>query len=441
MQTHIITKENSEFKIAVREEYYGEYYAYEDIMINYPAFCKGCIKRDVLRKYNIPENDYNLMVHNGKYTVYPSSYNRAKIFIKKTWLDNFLKIKTPKLAPDVLQTELPDFLKNNNKKVIIRGNLKEEELYFNIASVAEVFSVSDLVGNIRANSSIYEEENDYVTFNIKNTVSNNTYFTMDGFTKYLYNAKNKKAKEIRKWCNQLIYTGMLGTSEQKAEIITTHIVKSEQDKKTIMNKLGIDIASYREVINTLGKYSCLYLLILEETDNSYKIKYGRTEDLNARLQQHQKDYGNVYVKFCRYVDDSELTKAETDLKEYFLDNYNQITNYKNKNRLEVFEVKKSDIMKIKTKYDDLSEKYGMRVKYINSSLKETEKNGLIEMKDTAFKTLQSESELKLKIAQLEGELAFVKQEMNLRLNLKDKDIENLQLKLELANFKLNLSAK
>ncbi len=437
MKVHNINKNNSISEYTLPDCYFAEYYLYDDIALFYPEFNKGCVKRQILNKYKFLNTDYNYIVFkNNKYVFYTEKYNRAKLFFKKDCIDNLLKIEPliTRVAPELLKPELPEFLINGNYKVIIRGTFSEDDIYFSIPSLSKVFSVPDLNKYIKLHSETYVPEIDYVNFTMIVNKKHLTvpYFTFEGFIKYTYNAKNTKAKQIRTWCNKLVYSSMLGTSEQKAEVVTNQIIKTENDKKTLITKLGIDIKDFKKVVSTFGVYNCLYLLVLEEKDNSYVVKYGKSKNLYNRLEKHYKDFGKAYIKLCRYIDDSELTQAEADLKSYFVKNYKQLNTYSGKVRKEVFEINKNSLNDIKNTYDTLCQKYGNKVKDINDNFKSLERNILLEKKDLSSKTkvfekdnLKNESALKLKIAELQG-----------LINNKDKDIELLSVKLEMANYKL-----
>ncbi len=451
MQVYNINANNSYSDILdIDNTFYGKYYLYDDILKEYPDFNKGYPSRKVLNKYIINETDYKYIIKSDKYKFYDSNYSKAKLFFKKEWVDYLLSNITKDYInplPLLKINNLPDFLKNGKNTLRFRGERSRDKLYISLESLANLLDYkyknlkdSILCGKIRLDKDVH-----WVMFGFKNKetkkIKKVPYFTYSGFLTYIFISRSPKASEITMYCETVLFASMLGTSEQKAETITTQILKTENDFKTLKTKLGIDIIHYKEVVNTLGRYSCLYLLILKETDHSYIVKYGRTEDLTTRLSQHYKDFGNVYVKFCRYIDECKLTEAENELKEHFTQKYTQVDTYNGKNRLELFEIKKCNLLTIKKLYNNLSIKYGDKVKNINKGLKETENSYTLEINN-----LQNQLNIK------DLECKSITQGLQNQLNIKDLEIaslkkdlnglsENYNLKLQLAELKLQLLQK
>ncbi len=445
MKIHTITKDNSVFNIKAKENCFDEYYQYEDICSIHPTFGKNCFGRDILKKYKneLNDSDFNYIVYaNNTYTFYNNKFSKAKLFFKKNWVDNILK--KPEITiniPEILKIEMPDCLNNNGEKLIIRSDIKKEELYFNIKSVGKVFGVKDLNKNIKIDTSIYNENEDYVVFVLsqKNKTVSSTYFTLDGFMKYIYNTRYNKANEVRKWANRLIYTTIAGTTEQKINLITKDIIKTPEQLQDLKTKLGVSINHYKQTIATLGVFSCIYLIILKEQKNTYIVKFGLTNNLKRRLTEHYKCFGNVYVKLCRYIDNSKLAEAEKELHNYFNAKHGMIETWPENDtsglkRKEVFEIKKSEIVNVRKIYDSVSIKYGNIVKDINKDFSTLEENTMLKINAAEHTNL-------LKIKDLENECKLKTQEIENQKIHFTKDIENLNLKLELASFKLTLLQK
>jgi predicted GIY-YIG superfamily endonuclease len=187
-----------------------------------------------------------------------------------------------------------------------------------------------------------------------------------------------------------------------------------------------------------GKFSCLYFLIFEERKNSYIVKFGMTDDLNRRMNEHSKEFGNVFIKFCRYIDETELNNAEQELHTFFNKNYTPVkkwpengTQTSEKNRKEIFEIKKGEVINsIKKIYDEIAIKYGKKVIELNKIAKTTENNN-------AQKLVMIENDYKLNIMEKDCEIKTLKKDIEIYKT----NIENLNLKLEMSALKLSIYTK
>ncbi len=394
MKVHYINQNNSYSKFNL-ETSYGNYYFYEDVCKHYPQYIPFCEKREILNRLPNVYNNYILAIYkHNTYTIY-KDYSNAKMFFKKDYVDNYIDIKSKtEIIPPIIQDiKTPSFLKKSDMKLRIRGFEDKKILYFSIKSISNIFEAKDLVHNITKSTSTYLENTDYVVYNIN--LKKCYYFTIEGFTKYITNAKNMKAKEVKRHLNEMIQTLWFGTTDQKTNYIIDKVVTTKNKKQALITKLGIEVSHFRKVVKTMGTFSCVYLLVLKHEKNNYIVKYGKTKNLYKRLYNHNKNYNNVIVNLCRYIDETENTNAENELKDYFVTKHKKIENYNNKNCNEIYNIEKKDFKDIETLYDNIAVKYGASVKSLNENLKATENN--IEKN-----ALKIELDYKLQIADLKN---------------------------------------
>lgn len=438
MNEIIITRENSySDKINLNENHFGSYYSYEDILNTYPEFNKSHFGRKVLQKYEITEKDYSYIVFydkTRKYKFYDENFCKAKLFFKKEWVEKtmgFFEKDYIKMPPLLEIENIPDFFKNGNYMLKFRGEKHKDKIYVSVESVAKILKINyaNLKNNLITNKYELEKNKHYVLCGYKDKNNNFIkvpYFTYTGFIMYFFITRSSNAMNIVSYCETILFNSMFGSSEEKSDMVLSHIVQTPKEIATLKKKLGIPISESKQITTIFGKVSCLYLLMLKENKNSYIVKFGMTGDLKKRMNTHLKNFGDVFLKICRCIDETELNNAENELYEIFNEKYTSIKNWPENDktiRKEVFEIKKCDLKFIKKFYDTLTLKYGKKVTEINKNIKISEKNKLQEI-------MIIKHNYELQIKDLENLCA-----------IKDKDLENLNLKLEMANLKLSIYSK
>ncbi len=450
MEIHTINKNNSfSTALILSDKYYGDYYFLDDIVNAYPNFSKSYTGRKVLKNYEFNEDDYNFIIYspfnNIKYKFYDESYSKAKLFIKREWVEkNVINIEKDyiQMPPSLKIKNLPDFMKNGENSLKFRGERTRKKLFVSVEGVAKFLEINsyDLKKNVINGEYGLEKNKHFVLCEGKN--KNNRfikipYFTYKGFLSYVFITKSPLVYKIVKFCETVLFNSMFGTSEEKTEMVLTNIIQTSKEVAVLKKKLGVAISESKNITAIYGIISCLYLLIFEEREGTYVVKFGKSKDLKTRLADHAKTYGNVSIKFCRYIDNSELDNAEKELYVYFNERHTPIKKWpENDNtvRKEVFEIKKGELKNIKKFYDELSVKYGGKVDNINKNMKASEKN-----KNQEIEKIKHFYELKIK--DIENAYKLVDMEKVCEIKTLKKDIENLNLKLEMANLKLSIFSK
>jgi len=80
-------------------------------------------------------------------------------------------------------------------------------------------------------------------------------------------------------------------------------------------------AKNRDVLfkSCIGKYSCIYLFEIPQLSQNNKVyKYGYTNNLIRRNDEHHKTYGNnIKLKYHAHIPPYYLRDAEKDIRNYF----------------------------------------------------------------------------------------------------------------------------
>jgi hypothetical protein len=319
-----------------------EFYLADDLCEYDKAYFLGCAKtvRKIVEKKKIPDTAYEYLTK--KKTGYEYStveYKKAKLAIKRKWVEkNMPSMSNGKIKEQfatepnkiiLSKKELVD-LDGNEMNLTIVGEREYDKCYFRVKDVAEYFESPKLSDTItRKDKEGYIEEKHYVYFIRSKTASggnspNNKvlYLTYCGLIRFLFTSRNKKAESFQEWASKILFTHQVGTQEQK--------------QKLIKSLIGVDVTNALESLTTsVSDIACVYLLVIDTVeklrskmkipddfeDASYVCKYGETDDLRRRIGEHKKTYSeyndNIKLKYYSMIDVSNVTKAETSMRNKF----------------------------------------------------------------------------------------------------------------------------
>jgi hypothetical protein len=270
------------------------------------------------------------------------------------------------------------------------------------------------------------------------TLSNNTYLylTYTGLLRVLFVSRNKNATRFTSWAVKQLFTVHLGTIPNKIEMAS----------KLLHVGINDCIAVYKKYSQ---KFPCIYLLslgkvgdlkshfgITDETlaDDVIIYKYGRTDNIQARLTQHKGKDGYGKIKNCNldlvvynYIDTDYLPKAEVEIsklcdshgvrlnveghRELMTLSSEQLTQFKNQYELIGYkfsssnmdlQIQKSkldtEIVELKLKHQLELQEQSSRLKDENTKLNEEHYREIIKLKDenTRLKEDHYQTVLKMK---------------------------------------------
>ena len=354
--------------------------------------------RKIIKIKNIPEEEYNYFCFNKKDNKWKISNKnkpspKAKLFITEKWS----KLNIPKFndeitndyeeAPDILELNDNEKFKdvdNNPLNIEVRGERNVNKCFFKLKDISIKFNMNRLKDTIEDKNTTYEEKLHYKYFISNNTHKNGKmtskkvlYLTYLGLIRVLFVSKNPNCEQFQKWAINILFTHQLGTIE---------------DKKKLSNKLmGIPVKEACDVFKTSSNsISCVYLLSLNSVkelrdtfnisenipDDAIVCKYGKTDDLQRRIKEHQNNYGklkNVELSIMCYiyVDKKLITEAENQIKNYFTLN-NMKFDYENSNELVI--INKEYIKNAKKTYEFVFSKFSGSMTEIINKMVSMEKN-------------------------------------------------------------------
>jgi hypothetical protein len=234
------------------------------------------------------------------------------------------------------------------------------------------------------------------------------------------------AKTFQKWVTNILFTHQLGTTEQKEELASTLI--------------GSSVDSVREFLSSSpSKYSELYLICLgkaselKETlmpnmkntylENDLVFKFGFTDDLSRRLNEHKNKFSkitgtNISVVLHSPIDPKYLSKAETELKQYFQEEEACLEHpiYK-----ELVVLADKRMKGVRREFQEICLKYAGSMERVQDEM-----NKLKEAFDNEKKTREKEveNEKKTREKEVENEKKTREKEVENEKKTREKEVEN-----------------
>lgn len=167
--------------------------------------------------------------------------------------------------------------------------------------------------------------------------------------------KDKKYKRYEKNYEQTqIYVLQQDFVEfiQKASIL---INKTKQLKSTPQKKIEyMTLEQAKKSFSFSSIISGLYVIIIKSENDSVVCKFGRSKNLQDRLNKHINIYTNAYFFYVSQIDKCFNSKAEIELSDFFK-TIGEIIPIINGNKCkEVFKIKEIELNRIQKKMDELS---------------------------------------------------------------------------------------
>jgi len=460
-----------------------EYYNVKDIKSFASVLFYGFSKspREIIERKNIPKDEYIYATYHEKkeeWTIYDKDKkipNKVSLYISKLWVDENLlkpkkkavkKIKIEKKndndeevlienkeyeeAPNILELDDNEKFKDDEGKtyeIETRGERSHDGIYFLAKDVSEKFALPSLNKSITDRDSGYKENMHYKNFIVQavgNTESKknkkaikNTkclFITYKGMLKVLFSSRSGKADNFVVWATKTLFIAQMGDIDEKQELASELI--------------GIPTKSLKQVLLTsITSVPCLYQFSLgkvkslrksmdipkEIPDDYIIIKYGFTDDLVRRTNEHIKTYGKI--KGCKfelmnytYIDPKYLSEAEALLKDYLTKVGTQLR-YENYKELVIINMKDEKL--IIRQFKMIATTYAGCVKDLLSKIENLQHQLEIE-KIKHQKELDEERHQK-ELA-IEKNNCLIEKNINLELKMKY-ETENLNLKLQLEIMK------
>jgi hypothetical protein len=407
-----------------------------------PVFFTGISGRIrlIIEKKKLKDDDYCWgYIKGDKWIKSTMTYPKAKLLLKEEWVVNNVpkmmdqvkqELYKYEVAPSILELENEEKFKDKNGKVIeieVRGERQHNKCYFKVKDVSNGFEMPNLQTTIQHKDNNYLIDIHYKTFTVKkldkehDTLSKKClYLTYNGILKVLFSSRSGNAESFQNWAAEKLFTIQMGATEQKYKLSA--------------ELLGVYPQTIKDVFKTnSSKTPCVYLYLIgnanklignKYTDNDLLCKFGCTDDLPRRTNEHDKLFSkefNTKIELICFsiIEAKYIFQAENNIYQYFKAN---VIEYKNMKELIV--INKKALHSIKEHYSMIQNSYIGRYEEMNNKISVLEKTII----DLNNKILLKDKDIELINEKHKNEL------QNKELQLKNKDIELLEYKIKLLEL-------
>ena len=238
-------------------------------------------------------------------------------------------------APDLLLLEEEEKFRDSDGRVVeieTRGEMTPKGIYFSAKDVSVAFGLNRIVDSLTDKRRFKnDDEEEYRFFIVKNPVSNGIsairkqmFITYEGMISILYSSRSEKAKGFRKWATETLFTHQMGSRSQKEELSSNLLGCDVKDVRTALKPYSAKLSSVYCFSLGTGESLRDSMELPEDVtkDDDIVIKFGFTNDLDRRSNEHVKEYEKikgVKVRLMEYVyiDPAFLSEAEVELKQFF----------------------------------------------------------------------------------------------------------------------------
>jgi len=426
-----------------------KYYPVNDLMKIYPTLFKGCrTSREFVSKNDIPANKY-IFAREVKGNWEKSSDISTlhdKVFIRKIYFNaEYLRDHKEEDAkqydplPPIIKLEDHEKFFDDKGNIIdieVVGERDQNKCYFKVRDIAKGFKHNELNKTIkRKDHNGYVEDIHYIFFILplekkSSKQRKELYFTYIGFLRFIFASRKKISDIFSFWATRNLFALHMGTQEQKAELVANTLGVSSQAVKNVFHK-------------TVNLISCIYLFSIGKVkdlrkelgldakfnDNDFVYKWGRTNDLGGRTNDHEQTYGKLnkacieLILYCM-IDKQYISEAETKIKHFF-GTTDMVVDHPKYQELVVIPKNKMKI--IKDMYDSTASKY---------MISNIELTNHIERKNHDLRLIKEKH--KNELLQKDLEIGSLKNIAEKELFTKNLEIESLKKDLEIANLKLSM---
>jgi hypothetical protein len=347
----------------------SEYYDAKELIPLYPIKFKGISRdRQVIDKFKLKDNEYVFGSSlKGVWKISERKNLKARSLIIKSWCEtnipNFNKYSENKsnsntkmetkveskeksiytqvldeklnkksenkvirceIAPPILELEDDEKFKTVDGKIMnieIRGERHVDKCYFRITDIEKEFGCGNIRSIIHRDKKNNYNDDDYVKFRCNVSVNNvhadittgkdYLFFTYYGLLRYLYTQRTINCDNFTKWMSQILFTHQLGTQDQKQTLAS--------------NLLGEDPRTVKQIFGKLCQSPpCIYLIFIKNLpDGKLLCKYGRTDSLVRRLNEHQLKYKKEFnvegitLLYMSIIENRNLVTAEDSIRQFF----------------------------------------------------------------------------------------------------------------------------
>jgi prophage antirepressor-like protein len=330
--------------------------------------------------------------------------------------------------PELVLLEDNEMFQDSNGEpmdIDVRGEKTQEGIYFNAYDIGKAFDYTSIYDVVVDKRSDHKYDRDFKYFHsdtgnssirmeIKKKV---LYLTYMGVLKVLFSARGNKAERFQKWATKILFTMQMGAQDDKDKLAAKAL---NVDVSTVTQLFRKSVRAipcvYLFEVGTVGNMRQHFNLENFPDDNDKVYKYGRTEDIGRRNNEHCKTYGKLKgntfgLTLFSYLDEKFVSKAETKLKHYF---NNTNTHIDDDKQNELVVIKKDKFSYIKELYNEIYMVCSGNNQELIQQIQKMESDHQNELlkKDHHIEVMKLQYSNDLK----DAELKYMQQLLNMKLN-------------------------
>jgi len=384
-----------------------EYYLVSELKKSSPQLFRGTrTNNELINKYKLTLNENYIYARLNKLTnEWAQSDKRGKaldkLFLLKDWVESTLGLVNEEIEKvNSKYLELPPLInltdeekikddEGNVYEIEVRGKRDPYNCFFKVKDISDLLEMANLGKTLSHNGKGYERGKHYITFIIKqnNTGTNDEgslcnecsvstsditkndkllYLTYRGLMKVFNNSRNSRVDSFVDWSISIMYTAHLGTKAQKRELCANLTNLPVKVINKVLSKSTKDISCIYLIYLGTYKDTKDKLQIKSELKSNTKIyKFGRTNNLNIRLNQHTNTFAkldiDIELKLYSPIDELYTVPAENEIYKFVKDKLLDQDEFK-----ELFYVEAGNYGKLKEFYTKISDKYAGKYSELNN---------------------------------------------------------------------------
>lgn len=356
---------------------------------------------------------------------------------------------------------------DNIVNIVVRGKRSPDGILLRAIDIQRFFGISQLVHMVlNDKTSSYIKTNHYIVIDElldnhrnptiaqkhsnKHISHDSVYLTWLGFHRVIFVSRsgNANVDHMAAWIMRLTYVHQVGSNKERVDLASTLISFKCLHKISGLYLIRIDkVSALRE---------CMH--INEETypsseyDSGYVYKFGRSDDIQKRVKDHQDDrrgYGryskNVSLHWFVNINETVLSKAESNLNEFFEMNglkFEFIDDRGNEHKELVIIKSSQERALVKEKYLSIIKHFPSRENELIQMMTNARDQYEFELALRDEREARIRVEAELKISNMKSELKVrderdkVRDEREERIKL-DAKVAILELQLQIAHLQMN----
>lgn len=367
----------------------SEVYFAEDIKKFNGAYFYGCAKtiRKIVDKKKIPDDMYFYVSKTkDEFKKSDDTFKKSKLVIKAEWVEKNVPNMTTdhtikndiEYAPDILELTEEESFKDADGNIMdieVRGKRHHDKCYFRVKDIAKCFNILNLRNSLTRKEQCGYTENIHYKYFIRmngdavhiHPSKPSLYLTYIGLLRVLFVSHNKHTIEFQNWAMNILFASQMGTPEQKTKVISQISGCSPDAVKSVLGTSTSKVSCvYLYKVGTVEQLRISMKISKDIKDDMIIAKYGMTDDLKRRTNEHNKtfskcDGSELQLVYSTWIDDSYISTAEVDIKDYF-ENLDCFFKYKNMDELVLISQKQMNNMR--KFYETVNEKYSGKLKTI-----------------------------------------------------------------------------